>query len=271
MLQFAGYTLDIARNSLRVADRDIALRRKSFELLHYLVENPDRLVTKEELLKAIWPNVTVTDEVLTQCVSEIRQAIGDSKQTIIVTVPRRGYRFAAPVLRAATASAGFNSGARSQSSRFRRGLWRFGRWRCLAARQVQTPSLQRACERGLPGLSDPHVVFHSTLRSVPCITPRHREVRLPSRCTHEGRYARSTFEKRHVISKRRARTSENFMALASAVANACRLSPKKQASISAMGTHPKYLFPRMKPNSHSRIIGISRQQGKALFLRSPAG
>src|SRR5262245_66240296 len=81
MFQFEGYTLDIARNSLLAADREVPLRRKSFELLRYLVENPDRLVTKEELLKAIWPNVIVTDEVLTQCVSEVRQATGDSKQT----------------------------------------------------------------------------------------------------------------------------------------------------------------------------------------------
>src|SRR5262249_845387 len=48
MLQFEGYTLDIARNSLRTADRKVALRRKSFELLRYLAENPDRVVTKEE-------------------------------------------------------------------------------------------------------------------------------------------------------------------------------------------------------------------------------
>jgi len=105
MFQFEAYTLDIARNSLRAADRDIALRRKSFELLRYLVENRDRLVTREELLRAIWPNVIVTDEVLTQCVSEVRQAIGDSKQNIIVTVPRRGYRFAAPVCIVAGAAA----------------------------------------------------------------------------------------------------------------------------------------------------------------------
>ena len=102
MFQFEGYTLDIARSLLRVGDREVALRRKSFELLRFLVENPDRLVTKDELLKAIWPNVVVTDESLTQCVSEVRQAIGDSKQTIIVTVPRRGYRFAVPVLRVGT-------------------------------------------------------------------------------------------------------------------------------------------------------------------------
>src|SRR5215469_11403776 len=98
MFRFAGYTLDIARNVLRTADREIALRPKSFELLRYLVENPDRLVTKEELLKAIWPNVAVADEALTHCVSEVRQAIGDREQAIIKTVPRRGYRFTAPVV-----------------------------------------------------------------------------------------------------------------------------------------------------------------------------
>jgi adenylate cyclase len=121
MLQFEGYTLDIARNSLRTADRKIALRRKSFELLRYLAENPDRVVTKEELLKAIWPDVVVTDESLKHCVSEVRQAIGDSAQTIIETVPRRGYRFAAPVVRVATGAAAAPpaspvSGPRLQSS-----------------------------------------------------------------------------------------------------------------------------------------------------------
>jgi adenylate cyclase len=117
MLQFEGYTLDVARNSLRTADREIALRRKSFELLRYLVENPDRLVTKDELFKAIWPNVVVTDESLAHCVSEVRQAIGDSKQTIIATVPRRGYRFAAPVQRVPTsASTESGSGLHSQSA-----------------------------------------------------------------------------------------------------------------------------------------------------------
>ncbi len=104
MFQFEGYTLDVARCSLRAADREIELRRKSFEVLRHLVENADRLVTKEELIKAIWPDVVVTDDSLTQCVSDARHAIGDAGQTIIKTVPRRGYRFCAPVSRS-------NSGA----------------------------------------------------------------------------------------------------------------------------------------------------------------
>src|SRR5258708_7106766 len=97
MFRFEGYTLDVARCSLRAADREIELRPKSFEVLRYLVENADRLVTKEELIKAIWPNVIVNDEALTHCVSEVRQAIGDGKQATIKSVRSRGYRFTAPV------------------------------------------------------------------------------------------------------------------------------------------------------------------------------
>src|SRR5262249_53879089 len=101
MLQFEGYTLDIARNALRAADREIALRPKSFDLLRFLVENPDRLVTKEELLRAIWPNVVVSDESLLKGGAGVGQAIGDGDQAIIRPIPRRGYRFMAPVARAA--------------------------------------------------------------------------------------------------------------------------------------------------------------------------
>jgi DNA-binding winged helix-turn-helix (wHTH) protein len=106
MFQFEGYTLDAARSSLRTADREVQLRPKSFDVLHYLVEHADRLVTKEELIKAIWPNVVATDESLTHCVSEARQAIGDVGQAIIKTVPRRGYRFAAAVSRIVTTAGG---------------------------------------------------------------------------------------------------------------------------------------------------------------------
>jgi TolB-like protein len=106
MFQFEGYTLDVARSSLRTADRDVQLRPKAFEVLRYLVENADRLVAKEELIRAIWPNVIVTDEVLTHCVSEARKAIGDVRQAMIKTVPRRGYRFAAAVSQIITDAGG---------------------------------------------------------------------------------------------------------------------------------------------------------------------
>jgi TolB-like protein/DNA-binding winged helix-turn-helix (wHTH) protein/Tfp pilus assembly protein PilF len=97
MFQFEGYTLDVARGCLRNADREVELRPKSFEVLRYLVESGGRLVTKDEIIKSVWPKVVVTDESLAQCISEVRQAIGDGGQAMIKTVPRRGYRFVAPV------------------------------------------------------------------------------------------------------------------------------------------------------------------------------
>ena len=67
--------------------------------MRHLVENAGRLVSKSDLIDAVWPEVAVSDESLTQCVSEARRAFGDNGQTFIKTVPRRGYRFAVPVWR----------------------------------------------------------------------------------------------------------------------------------------------------------------------------
>jgi adenylate cyclase len=94
---FERYVLDLRRGCLLNADREVELRPKSFHVLEYLVENAGRLVAKEELIKAVWPNVFVTDESVTRCVSEVRSALDDSEQQIIRTVPRRGYVLAVPV------------------------------------------------------------------------------------------------------------------------------------------------------------------------------
>jgi adenylate cyclase len=103
--QFGTFTLDLARGRFQIDDRPIELRPKTFALLRYLVENADRLLTKDELMKAIWPNVFVTDDSLKRCISELRHALGDEAQQIIKSLPRRGYLFAAPVLRLDTRSA----------------------------------------------------------------------------------------------------------------------------------------------------------------------
>src|SRR3981189_1905566 len=97
IFQFGDYTLDIAQGCLRTADREVDLRPKSFEVLRCLVENAGRLVTKDELITAVGPNVIVPGESRARCISEVRQAIADSGQTTIKTVPRRGYRFSSPV------------------------------------------------------------------------------------------------------------------------------------------------------------------------------
>jgi DNA-binding winged helix-turn-helix (wHTH) protein len=91
--KFEGFTLDLRRG----ADGEIELRPKSFEVLRYLVENAGRLVPKDELIKAVWLNVIVADESLARCVSDIPLALGDRRQRIIRTVPRRGYLLAVPV------------------------------------------------------------------------------------------------------------------------------------------------------------------------------
>jgi adenylate cyclase len=109
-LQFQSFTLDLERLSLHGATGQIDLRPKSFEVLRYLAEHARRVVTKDEIMKAVWPGVTVTDESLTRCISEVRHAIGDEGQRIIKTVPRRGYLFeafdeAAHVANGAAASA----------------------------------------------------------------------------------------------------------------------------------------------------------------------
>ncbi len=103
-LQFERFTLDRARGRLRADDRDIELRPKSFDVLRYLVENADRLVAKAEILKAVWPNVVVSDNSLTRCMSDVRLALGDADHRIIKTVPRRGYMFAAEVSTPAAAT-----------------------------------------------------------------------------------------------------------------------------------------------------------------------
>jgi adenylate cyclase len=97
LYHFNECALDLLRGCLRVDGQEASLRPKSFELLRYLAENPARLIAKDELVKAIWPKTTVTDESLTNCIAEVRRAIGDRDQAIVKTVPRRGYIFTATV------------------------------------------------------------------------------------------------------------------------------------------------------------------------------
>lgn len=97
--RFGPFTLDTVSYRLYRAGAPVTASPKIIDLLHYLVARPSTLATKEELFKALWPDVAVTDNALTQAVSELRQALGDDSAapTYIQTVARRGYRFVAPV------------------------------------------------------------------------------------------------------------------------------------------------------------------------------
>ncbi len=96
-LRFDRYLLDLNRGCLVLDDNEIALRPKTFAVLHFLVENCGRLISKEELFAAVWPDIAVTDDALVQSVGELRRALGDDGPRLIRTVPRRGYRFESDV------------------------------------------------------------------------------------------------------------------------------------------------------------------------------
>ena len=76
---------------------EVRLRPKVYEALKYLVENAGRLIGKQELIQAIWPDSFVTDDSLVQCTIELRRALEDRDQQLLKTVPRRGYLFTARV------------------------------------------------------------------------------------------------------------------------------------------------------------------------------
>lgn len=97
-LQFEGFTLGLHRLCLLGPSGRVDLRRKSFDVLRHLVEHAGHVVSKDELMKVVWPDVTVSDESLTQCISEVRCALGEAGHRIIKTVPRRGYLIDVPVI-----------------------------------------------------------------------------------------------------------------------------------------------------------------------------
>src|SRR6185503_8702261 len=97
--RFGPFVVDAGSYQLRRGSDIIPLSPKIIDLLLYLVARQSALVGKDELFSSLWPDVAVTDNALTQAVSELRQALGDdpSKPTYIQTVARRGYRFISPV------------------------------------------------------------------------------------------------------------------------------------------------------------------------------
>src|SRR3989475_5782098 len=90
---FDEFMLDLTRGCLLRAQEEIRLRPKSFEVLKYLVENNRRLISKDELIHAVWVDTAVTDDSLVKCLKAIRHALSDEAQQIIKTVHGRGYIF----------------------------------------------------------------------------------------------------------------------------------------------------------------------------------
>ena len=104
--RFGEFALDPGARLLSRAASPISLTPKAFDLLHYLVQNPNRLVTKEELLQAVWGGTIVEEGNLTQYISHLRKALGDNSEDarLIVTIARKGYQFTARVTVVAAAA-----------------------------------------------------------------------------------------------------------------------------------------------------------------------
>jgi TolB-like protein/DNA-binding winged helix-turn-helix (wHTH) protein/cytochrome c-type biogenesis protein CcmH/NrfG len=92
-LDFGRVVLDLQRGCLLLDGREITLRPKTFAVFCYLAQHPNRLVSKQELMAAVWPGLVVSDDTLVQSVGELRRALGDAGARMITTVPKRGYRF----------------------------------------------------------------------------------------------------------------------------------------------------------------------------------
>ena len=96
--RFGDFVLDLAKSCVFKGTQEIKLRLKVYEALKYFVEHPGRLIGKQELMQAVWPDAFVTDDSLVQCTLELRRALDDRDQRLLKTVPRRGYLFAVDVI-----------------------------------------------------------------------------------------------------------------------------------------------------------------------------
>ena len=96
IFHFHGFRLDVGRDQL--FDRSgavLQLSSRSFDLLRYFLENPNRIISRDELMQAVWPSMFVADDTITRSVAEIRRALGSEGARLLRTVPKRGYTFAA--------------------------------------------------------------------------------------------------------------------------------------------------------------------------------
>src|SRR5258706_7248048 len=105
-LRVGDWTVEPALNQLSAAGKTVKLEPKTMAVLAYLARRPGQVVSREELLSAVWAGVVVGDDSLTQVVIKLRKALGDAPEhpAYIQTISKGGYRLVAPVLR----SAGFS-------------------------------------------------------------------------------------------------------------------------------------------------------------------
>ena len=99
IFQFGTFQVDPLARTLRREQEVVALNRRAFDVLLYLVQNPGKVLSRDELLKNVWPETFVDENSLAQSVSALRRALEEKPgdNSYIVTLPGRGYQFIAPV------------------------------------------------------------------------------------------------------------------------------------------------------------------------------
>src|SRR5258708_15127125 len=97
LYRFGQFALDSRKRTLSRADSPVPLTAKAFDVLLFLAQHPNRLITKEELLKAVWGDTFVEEGHLAQYISHLRKALGAVSEhaQLIVTIPRKAYQFTA--------------------------------------------------------------------------------------------------------------------------------------------------------------------------------
>lgn len=104
--QFSDCMLDLERRELTRGADQVSIAPRAFDLLAYLVENRERVVSKSDLLDAVWGKRIVSESTLTSHINAVRKAIGDSggEQALVRTIARKGFRFVGDVTEMAYAA-----------------------------------------------------------------------------------------------------------------------------------------------------------------------
>ena len=111
-LQFGEYELDTDNYALRLQGQPLSLEPQVFDLLAYLIQNRERIITRDELVEKLWAGKVISDSTLSSCIKAARKVVGDDgkSQKLIATLNRRGYRFVGEVQDSAARSADTTDG-----------------------------------------------------------------------------------------------------------------------------------------------------------------
>src|ERR1700722_9424932 len=145
--QFGKLRLDPLARTLRREGELVALNRRAFDVLLYFVQNPGRVLTRDELLKNVWPDTNVDENSLAQSISALRRALEEKPgdNSYIVTLPGRGYQFVSAVTVVVAKDLSVTAGSAIEAGRASQGV-------LLQQQTIRTSVITEDNERlSLPG------------------------------------------------------------------------------------------------------------------------